>query len=97
VILGPDVHDPRGRVVRRHARLRRGRSRADLAQLEELEAEGLDLGEAAEHCGLILKRAGEHGLTAVLFRHHRGEADRAVSPSRPLIRIVYKLGGAGTW
>ncbi|MDQ1717011.1 MAG: hypothetical protein QOE89_964 [Pseudonocardiales bacterium] len=39
--------------------LRTRRSGFDLAQFEEFEAEGLDLGEDAEHRGLIFKRAGE--------------------------------------
>jgi hypothetical protein len=79
-LSSPEVGDSRpghpraqGRVVRRHTRLRRRRSRADLPQFEKLEAEGLDLREDAEHRRLILKKAGEHGLTAVQLRHHRGE------------------------
>jgi hypothetical protein len=35
-----------------------------LSELEQLEAESFDLGEDAEHRGLIFKPTGEHGLAA---------------------------------
>ena len=54
----------------------------DLAQLEKLEAEGLDLGKDAEDRGLVFKPAGEHGFTAVQVSHHRGEGGQT-SRSKP--------------
>jgi len=44
------------------------RTRPDLSELEQLEAESLDLGENAEHRGLIFKPTGEHGLAAHQLR-----------------------------
>ena len=44
------------------------RTRPDLSELEQLEAESFDLGEDAEHRSLIFKPAGEHGLAAHQLR-----------------------------
>src|SRR5258706_6764847 len=65
------AQDEQGRAVRRHALCGLGRSLHDLAQLEKLEAEGLDLCKDAEHRGLIFKQAVEHGLTAGQLGRHR--------------------------
>ena len=67
------AQDEQGRVVRRHALCGLRRSRPDLVQLDEFEAEGLDLRKDAEHGGLIFEPAGEYGLTAGQLGHHRGE------------------------
>jgi len=44
----------------------------ELADLEEVEAERLDLGEHAVQCGLI-QQAGEHGVGAAPLSGHRRE------------------------
>src|SRR6266545_1686598 len=69
---GRSPQDEQGRVVRRHALCGLRRSRPDLAQLEKLEAEGLDL----------RKEAGEHGLTAGQLGRHRGKGGQS-SRSEP--------------
>src|SRR5258706_445780 len=76
------AQDEQGRVVRRHALCGLRRSRPDLAQLEKLEAEGLDLRKDAEHRGLVFKQAGEHGLTAGQLGRHRGKGGQS-SRSEP--------------
>ena len=76
------AQDEQGRVVRRHALCGLRRSRPDLAQLEKLEAEGLDLPKDAEHRGLIFKQAGEHGLTAGQLGRHGGKGGQS-SRSEP--------------
>jgi len=52
---------------------RRCRSRADLPQFDQLEAERLDLRNDAEQGGPIFKQAGEHGLAALPLSDQRGE------------------------
>ena len=54
-------------------RFRRWRSRGDLPQFEQLEAERFDLRKDAEQGGPIFKQAGEHGLAALQLRDHRGK------------------------
>jgi hypothetical protein len=44
-----------------------------LPQLDQFEAERLDLRKDAEQRGPILQQTGEHGLAAFGLRHHRGE------------------------
>ena len=52
---------------------RRWRSRGDLPQFEQLEAERFDLRKDAEQGGPIFKQAGEFGLSALQLRDHRGK------------------------
>ena len=58
---------------------RRRRSRGDLSQFEQLEAERFDLRNDAEQGGPIFKQAGEHGLAAPQLRNHRGEGGQSGS------------------
>jgi hypothetical protein len=51
----------------------RCRSRRDLSEFEQFEAERLDLRNDAEQRGSILEQAGEQGLAAFQLGHHRGE------------------------
>jgi hypothetical protein len=53
--------------------LTRCRSRLDLSEFEQLEAERLDLRKDAEQRGPIRDQAGEHGLAAFQLGHHRGK------------------------
>src|SRR5918996_2267770 len=43
----------------------------DVPDFEELQAEGLDLRQDAEHRGAVLEHAGEHGLAALALGSHR--------------------------
>ena len=61
----------------------------DSAKFEQFEPKRFYLRQNSVHRGAILKPAGEHGLAAPHLRPMVGNADRAVAPSRPLIRITY--------
>ena len=61
----------------------------ELADLEEVQAERLDLGQHAVQRGPV-QQAGEHGVRAVLLRGQAGKADSTVAPRWPLIRITYR-------
>src|SRR6476469_3842856 len=50
-----------------------GRSLCDLAEIEQLEAERLDLTQHAEQGRPVLEPAGQHRLVALQVRHHRGK------------------------
>ena len=66
--------------------LTRFRSRADLPEFEQFEAERLDLCNDAEQRGPILEQTGEHRLAAFQLRHHRRkgrQGGRAESPLYP--------------
>jgi hypothetical protein len=58
----------------------------DLADFEEVKAEGLDLGEDAVKRRSVGKQAGEHGIGALLLRRERrerrqqGRAEVAIDP-----------------
>jgi hypothetical protein len=57
----------------------RCRSRRDLSEFEQFEAERFDLRKDAEHSGAVLEQAGEHGLAALHLGHHRGKGGQAGS------------------
>jgi hypothetical protein len=67
-------------------------ARADLAQLDQLQTERLDLRDDAEHCGPILEQAGEDRLPAVDVMDHRGKgrerrgAKLAIDPDAVQVR-----------
>ena len=60
----------------------RCRSRPDLLEFQQFEAERLDVRKDAEQRGPILEQAGEHGLAAVALTHHRRKG-RQGSSSEP--------------
>ena len=70
-------HKPCG--GRSQASLTRCRSGPDLSELEQFEAERLDLGKDAEQRGPILEHAGEHGLIAFQLRDHQGKGGKGGS------------------
>jgi len=55
------------------------RSRPDLSEFEQVEAEGFDLRKDAEQRGPILEQASEHGLAALQLRRHRGKGGQSGS------------------
>jgi hypothetical protein len=68
----------------------------DSADLDQFEAECFDLREDAEQRGPIFKQTGEQVSPPSSSDSSVGNADRAVAPSRPRIRIAYKHGGVAT-
>jgi len=67
-----------------------------LSDLQQLEADSADLRENAKQRGPIFKPTGEHGLAAHHLIRNRRKAEKTVAPSRPLIRIAYKLARLAT-
>jgi hypothetical protein len=63
----------------------------ELANLEQVQAERLDIGQHAVQCRPV-QQAGEYGVRAVMVRAMAGNADSTVAPRCPLIRIVYRAG-----
>jgi hypothetical protein len=63
----------------------------ELAYIEQVEAEGLDLSQDAVQRGLV-QEPGEHGVRAVPPRRHRRECGQHVAPRCPLIWITYRAG-----
>ena len=57
--------------------------------LEQIEAERLDLGQHAVQCGPV-QQTGEHGVRAMMLRRQRRERASTVAPRCPLIRIMYE-------
>jgi hypothetical protein len=73
----------------------RCRSRPDLTEFEQFEAERLDLRKDAEQCGPILEQAGEHGLAAFQLGHHRGKGGEGGSPESALYPDRVQAGRCG--
>src|SRR3954452_18857333 len=55
----------------------RFRSRGDLPEFDQFEAERFDLGKKAENRGPILQQTGEHGLAALQLGRHRGKGGQS--------------------
>src|SRR4051794_27986938 len=70
---------------------------SELPELDQVEAERLDLRENAEQGGLILERAGEHGLAALQLGRHRGKGGQGglSEPAPYPDRVQARRGGHG--
>jgi len=62
--------------------------RCELSDLEQVQAERLDLGQYAAQRGPV-QEPGEHGVPP---RAIAGNADGTVAPRYPWIRIMYRAG-----
>jgi hypothetical protein len=68
---------------------RRTIRRIHAADFEQLEPEGLDLGEHAVQRGLVRQRSDQHGVGPAPLSPQGGKAERIVSPRWPRTLISY--------